>query len=195
MEQVEKRSMVLIILNQASRRQDLLGDMIFGTAPLAYKGMNTKVHCKRDKEPQIVLSKVFTINPRDTDATRRTSFSSVNSDWSTASSPVGAPYANEHTRRSASSLSVQLDDNVSELSSDDERCRQSPYQASPPTYHPLRSKRSCRFSQTSIENGFFRPMPLPTTPLFTEPGSLDSASTTTVINCNVFELCHVGVYC
>ncbi|KAI8974284.1 folliculin-interacting protein middle domain-containing protein [Pilobolus umbonatus] len=48
---------------QNARKLDLTGDMIFGTAPLAYKGMNTKVHYyKRDKDPQIVISKLFTLN-------------------------------------------------------------------------------------------------------------------------------------
>ncbi|KAI8143576.1 folliculin-interacting protein middle domain-containing protein, partial [Fennellomyces sp. T-0311] len=127
-----------------SRRLDLIGDMIFGTAPLAYKGMNTKVHYKRDKDPQIVLSKLFTINPQDADVTRRTSFSSINSDWSTAS--------------------------------DDDRSHYSGYSVYPPilglrssSKASFNSKRSRRFSQTSMEDGVFRPMPM--------PGSHSSADT------------------
>lgn len=54
--------------------------MIFGTAPLAYKGMNTKIHYyKRDKHPQIIISKLFTLNNNHQ---RRASFSSINSDFS-----------------------------------------------------------------------------------------------------------------
>ncbi|KAI9278908.1 folliculin-interacting protein middle domain-containing protein [Phascolomyces articulosus] len=165
---------------QASRRLDLIGDMIFGTAPLAYKGMNTKVHYKRDKEPQIVISKLFTINPQDADVTRRTSFSSINSDWSTTSSIHNNSNNNnnvntiglEHfARRSTSTLSVRsisLDDNASELSTsdDDIKSHYSGYSAVYPPVLGLRnssfnSKRSRRFSQTSMEDGIFRPMPMP----------------------------------
>ncbi|KAI9490447.1 folliculin-interacting protein middle domain-containing protein [Zychaea mexicana] len=170
---------------QASRRLDLIGDMIFGTAPLAYKGMNTKVHYKRDKEPQIVLSKLFTINPQDADVTRRTSFSSLNSDWSTTSSIAGCGGGSANTatatgsvaglkhgaKRSTSTLSVRsisLDDNASELSSDDDRSHYSGYSVYPPVLGlrsssnaSFNSKRSRRFSQTSMEDGVFRPMPMP----------------------------------
>ncbi|OAD66439.1 hypothetical protein PHYBLDRAFT_183874 [Phycomyces blakesleeanus NRRL 1555(-)] len=156
---------------QANRRLDLIGDMIFGTAPLAYKGMNTKVHYKRDKDPQIVLSKLFTLHPRDSEGGRRTSFSSINSDRSTASSRSG--FYGDETKRSVSAMSMQsvsMEDTTSEQSSDDE----SRYSASiyPPILglrtHSRRSfcsKRSRRFSQTTLENGTFRPMPLPSTRL------------------------------
>ncbi|KAG0165439.1 Folliculin-interacting protein 1 [Apophysomyces sp. BC1015] len=144
---------------QNNRRLDLIGDMIFGTAPLAYKGMNTKVHYKRDKDPQVVLSKLFTCS-RDSDMPRRTSFSSVNSDRSTASSMAG------DVKKSISTLSTQsvsIEDNASEQSSDDDQSRYSIY---PPVLglrssrRTFNSKRSQRFSQTNMENGF-RPMPLP----------------------------------
>ena len=133
--------------------------------------MNTKVHYKRDKDPQIVLSKLFTINPQDADVTRRTSFSSINSDWSTASSIAGAG-VESCAKRSTSTLSVQsisLDDNTSELSSDDDRSHYSGYSVYPPILglrssskaSSFNSKRSRRFSQTSMEDGVFRPMPMP----------------------------------
>ncbi|KAI9013355.1 folliculin-interacting protein middle domain-containing protein [Phycomyces nitens] len=156
---------------QANRRLDLIGDMIFGTAPLAYKGMNTKVHYKRDKDPQIVLSKLFTLHPRDSEGGRRTSFSSINSDRSTTSSRSG--FYGDETKRSVSAMSMQsvsMEDTTSEQSSDDE----SRYSASiyPPILglrtHSRRSfwsKRSRRFSQTTLENGTFRPMPLPSSRL------------------------------
>ncbi|KAI9310984.1 folliculin-interacting protein middle domain-containing protein [Dichotomocladium elegans] len=166
---------------QSHRRLDLIGDMIFGTAPLAYKGMNTKVHYKRDKDQQIVLSKLFTVNPQDPDVTRRTSFSSVNSDWSTTSSIAGGaniqsePYyaTATATRRSTSTFSgqsVSLDDDRSEASSDEDgRSHYSGYSVYPPILGlrppsirgSLYTKRSRRFSQTSMEDGVFRPMPLP----------------------------------
>lgn len=156
-----------------NRRLDLIGDMIFGTAPLAYKGMNTKVHYKRDKDQQIVLSKLFTLNTQDSDAMRRASFSSINSDWSTTSSVHYAATApptttDPYTKRSISTLSMSLDDNASEISSDDDKSHYSGYSFYPSTFglrsssrESFHSKRSRRFSQTSMEDGIFRPMPLP----------------------------------
>ncbi|KAK4518929.1 uncharacterized protein ATC70_009156 [Mucor velutinosus] len=133
------------------RKLDLTGEMIFGTAPLAYKGMNTKVHYyKRDKSPQIVISKLFTLNNyqshsshHTSDSIRRASFSSINSDRSTASFLAN------------SSLG---EDNTSEQSSDDDHY-------SHPYYQPvfISTKRSRKFAQTNMENGLFNPTPLPTT--------------------------------
>lgn len=125
--------------------------MIFGTAPLAYKGMNTKVHYyKRDKNPQIVISKLFTLNNyqspsshHTSDSIRRASFSSINSDRSTASFLAN------------SSLG---EDNTSEQSSDDDHYSHSYYQ---PVF--ISTKRSRKFAQTNMENGLFNPTPLPTT--------------------------------
>ncbi|GAA5809040.1 hypothetical protein MFLAVUS_002443 [Mucor flavus] len=135
---------------QSNRKLDLTGEMIFGTAPLAYKGMNTKVHYyKRDKNPQIIISKLFTLNnTAQVDiATRRTSFSSVNSDRSTTSFTA------------ASSI---CEDNVSEQSSDDDHL--SAASIYPPVLGLYQStKRTRRFSQTNMENGIFSPTPLPTT--------------------------------
>lgn len=153
----------------------MIGDMIFGTTPLAYKGMNTKVHYKRDKEPQVVLSKLFTLNPVGTDPTRRTSFSSVNSDWSTASSTT--PTAEEYYAKSIQSVS--LDDNGSERGSsdDDKASRHVPSVCdlrSRQQQHSFSSKRSRRFSQTSMENGVFKPTPLPNT--HEGPNSVESSS-------------------
>lgn len=128
--------------------------MIFGTAPLAYKGMNTKVHYyKRDKNPQIIISKLFTLNntqsqqQRELDITRRTSFSSVNSDRSTTSFTAN---------------SSVCEDNISEQSSDDDHF--STASIYPPVLGLYQStKRTRRFGQTNMENGVFSPTPLPTT--------------------------------
>lgn len=125
--------------------------MIFGTAPLAYKGMNTKVHYyKRDKNPQIIISKLFTLNnyqspssQHTSDSIRRTSFSSVNSDRSTASFLANSSIC---------------EDNVSEQSSDDDHYSSSYYQ---PIF--ISTKRTRKFAQTNMENGLFNPTPLPTT--------------------------------
>lgn len=175
-----------------NRRLDLIGDMIFGTAPLAYKGMNTKVHYKRDKDQQIVLSKLFTLNTQDSDAMRRASFSSINSDWSTTSSVHYAATApptttDPYTKRSISTLSMSLDDNASEISSDDDKSHYSGYSFYPSTFglrsssrESFHSKRSRRFSQTSMEDGIFRPMPLPNAiaDLSTTPTATSTPTTT-----------------
>ncbi|GAN11073.1 hypothetical protein MAM1_0464d10628 [Mucor ambiguus] len=137
------------------RKLDLTGEMIFGTAPLAYKGMNTKVHYyKRDKNPQIVISKLFTLNNyqspsshHTSDSMRRASFSSINSDRSTASFLANSALG---------------EDNTSEQSSDDDHYSHSYYQ---PVF--ISTKRSRKFAQTNIENGLFNPTPLPTTRIST----------------------------
>jgi hypothetical protein len=130
--------------------------MIFGTAPLAYKGMNTKIHYyKREKNPQIIISKLFTLSnyqqqhqQASSDMTRRTSFSSINSDRSAASYIASSSIC---------------EDNTSEQSSDDDH-----YSTSSIMYPPIlglyqSTKRTRRFSQTNMENGSFSPTPLPTT--------------------------------
>ncbi|KAI8331613.1 folliculin-interacting protein middle domain-containing protein [Choanephora cucurbitarum] len=136
------------------RKLDLTGEMIFGTAPLAYKGMNTKIHYyKRDKSPQIIVSKLFTLNSvyqhhhaqQHLDSPRRRSFSSINSD-----------------RSSFMANSSLCEDNVSEQSSDDDH-----FSISSSIYPPVvglcqSTKRTRRFSQTNMENGSFSPTPLPT---------------------------------
>lgn len=153
--------------------------MIFGATPLAYKGTSTKIHYKRDKHPQIILTNLFTINPRELEnqPIRRGSFSSVNSDMSFSSSASG-PYMDGTTifgprlsQRQSISRSHSIVDDSPELSSDDESSRYSSvspfaeqlYGRSPKSRRSLNSKRSRRFSQTSIEDGTFNPTPLPST--------------------------------
>ncbi|KAG2182199.1 hypothetical protein INT43_007126, partial [Umbelopsis isabellina] len=158
------------------RKLDIIGDMIFGAAPLAYKGMSTKIHYKRDNQPQIILTNLFTINPRELEnqPVRRGSFSSVNSDMSFSSS-ASSPYFDTQlfgpplTHRPSMSRSQSIIDDSPELSSDDESSRYSSvspfadqiFGRSPKPRRSLNSKRSRRFSQTSIEDGTFNPTPLP----------------------------------
>ena len=116
--------------------------------------MNTKIHYyKRDKSPQIIVSKLFTLNSvyqhhhaqQHLDSPRRRSFSSINSD-----------------RSSFMANSSLCEDNVSEQSSDDDH-----FSISSSIYPPVvglcqSTKRTRRFSQTNMENGSFSPTPLPT---------------------------------
>lgn len=152
--------------------------MIFGAAPLAYKGMSTKIHYKRDKHPQIVLTNLFTINPRELEnqPIRRGSFSSVNSDMSFSSS-ASSPFIDSQlfgprlSNRPSISRPQSIVDDSPELSSDDESSRYSSvspfaeqlFGRSPKSRRSLNNKRSRRFSQTSIEDGTFNPTPLPNT--------------------------------
>lgn len=97
--------------------------MIFGTAPFAYKGMNTKIHYyKRDKQLQIIISKLFTLN--NNNSQRRTSFSSINSEFS----------------------SIYFEDNISESDEDGHLYY--------PPILGLQIKRNRRFSQTNMETLF-----------------------------------------
>lgn len=129
--------------------------MIFGTAPLAYKGMNTKIHYyKREKNPQIIISKLFTLNNGQpttnqlSENIRRPSFSSVNSD------------------RSFIANSSLCEDNTSEQSSDDDHY--STFYIYPPISALHQStKRIRKFNISNMENGSFNPTPLPTTRLST----------------------------
>ncbi|KAG0742932.1 hypothetical protein G6F62_004513 [Rhizopus arrhizus] len=109
--------------SSSNRKLDLIGEMIFGTAPLAYKGMNTKIHYyKRDKQLQIIISKLFTLN--NNNSQRRTSFSSINSEFS----------------------SIYFEDNISESDEDGHLYY--------PPILGLQIKRNRRFSQTNMETLF-----------------------------------------
>src|SRR6266540_853350 len=60
--------------------------MMFGAVPLSYKGMTTKIHFIKSPKPQILMTKLFSINPKDLDSSgRRNSVSSSNSDLSASS--------------------------------------------------------------------------------------------------------------
>ncbi|RUS27488.1 folliculin-interacting protein middle domain-containing protein [Jimgerdemannia flammicorona] len=156
-----------------NNKLDLLGDMIFGTAPLSHKGMSTKIHLVRREKPQIVITKLFTVNPRDLETLsqgRRGSFSSISSDMSVASSIAGSDYRVPYNNRSRPSSVYMVGEEYSESSDDDSfRMPQpSPTFSSGPPILGLRSsrnsfntKRMRRSSQTSLENGVFNPTPLP----------------------------------
>ncbi|GAB5592189.1 hypothetical protein Unana1_07089 [Umbelopsis nana] len=103
------------------RKLDIIGDMIFGAAPLAYKGMSTKIHYKRDKHPQIVLTNLFTINPRELE--------------------------NQPIRRGSFSSSI-VDDSP-ELSSDDESSRQTSIEDGTFNPTPLPNTRAYDFLEHS----------------------------------------------
>nr|CAG8556930.1 13507_t:CDS:10 [Entrophospora candida]CAG8565883.1 8554_t:CDS:10 [Entrophospora candida] len=93
---------------------DLIGEMMFGAVPLSYKGMNTKIHFIKNPKPQILLTKLFSINPADLESSspgRRSSISSVNSDTSIASSTQGTCTPINITTQEPRSISQTLKTN------------------------------------------------------------------------------------
>ncbi|CAJ0645815.1 13625_t:CDS:10 [Entrophospora sp. SA101] len=93
---------------------DLIGEMMFGAVPLSYKGMNTKIHFIKNPKPQILLTKLFSINPANLESSspgRRSSISSVNSDTSIASSTQGTCAPINITTQEPRSISQTLKTN------------------------------------------------------------------------------------
>src|SRR5436305_903348 len=157
--------------------------MMFGAVPLSYKGMTTKIHFIKSPKPQILLTKLFSINPADFESNspgRRSSFSSISSDTSVSSSTQGSVAINNITKQKCSSNLIHFDD-YSE-SSDDDSFRIIPTHPSSFFHHgpPIlglrtgisisstsslstsprnnfTNRRMRRYSQTSMENGIFNP--------------------------------------
>jgi hypothetical protein len=171
------------MINQTAHNIDLIGEMMFGAVPLSYKGMTTKIHFIKSPKPQILLTKLFSINRADFESNslgRRSSFSSTSSDTSVSSSTQGS-IANIIKQKYATHS-----DDYSE-SSDDDSFRIIPANPSSFFHHgpPIlglrtsgisvsstsslstsprnnfTNRRMRRYSQTSMENGVFNPTPLP----------------------------------
>src|ERR1044072_7006071 len=111
--------------NQTAHNIDLIGEMMFGAVPLSYKGMTTKIHFIKCPKPQILLTKLFSINPADFESNspgRRSSFSSISSDTSVSSSTQGILAINSEshniTKQKFVSNPTHFDD-YSESSDDD----------------------------------------------------------------------------
>lgn len=120
--------MLIIFYNQIAHNIDLIGEMMFGAVPLSYKGMTTKIHFIKSPKPQILLTKLFSINPTDFESNspgRRSSFSSISSDTSLSSSTQGSIAINNEShnfiKQKCGSNPIYSDD-YSE-SSDDESFR------------------------------------------------------------------------
>ncbi|ORX85704.1 hypothetical protein BCR32DRAFT_265453 [Anaeromyces robustus] len=54
-----------IYKKRSNHNFELLGEIMFGTAPIAYKGVITKVHLLKIPQPQIVWTKLFSISAFD----------------------------------------------------------------------------------------------------------------------------------
>ncbi|KAG9304350.1 hypothetical protein G9A89_019912 [Geosiphon pyriformis] len=180
------RSNGLIAQRKAAHNIDLIGEMMFGAVPLSYKGMTTKIHYMKNPNSQILLTKLFSVNTTDLEnylQGRRSSFSSMGSDTSIASSSQGG-ISNENRN-----LYPSRPNSIYSESSDEESIRISACSAPASLFHPgppilglrpsgititsptsslstsprntFTNRRIRRFSQTSMENGVFNPTPLP----------------------------------
>ncbi|CAG8502100.1 25966_t:CDS:10 [Dentiscutata erythropus] len=139
---------------------DIIGDMMFGTVPLSYKGMTTKIHLMRSPKPQILLTKLFSINPSDLESNssgRRGSFSSTSSDTSMSSSTQGSVITTNgprNTSKTTSDSSLIFFDDFSELS-DDESFRATSSASLPSLFHagpPILGLRTSGASVTSTSS-------------------------------------------
>ncbi|KAF9208852.1 Folliculin-interacting protein 1 [Haplosporangium sp. Z 27] len=147
---------------------------MFGTTPLAYKGSTSKIHLLSEPA-QIMLTKTFSIHPTDVMAytavsTRRGSFSSNNSgntaEISGMSTISGHGDYRSHPRASRpmpafipeSAYTRVEDTKTNAVSSSLPNASNMRTQTSRPGFDLRRNRRA---SQTSMENGTFNPMPLP----------------------------------
>ncbi|CAG8715267.1 557_t:CDS:10 [Cetraspora pellucida] len=112
-------------LRKTAHNIDLIGDMMFGTVPLSYKGMTTKIHFMESPKPQILLTKLFSINPSDLESNpsvRRGSFSSTSSDTSLSTSTQGSAITTNGPRNASKPISESSSmffDDFSEFCDDD----------------------------------------------------------------------------
>ncbi|CAB4377792.1 hypothetical protein RhiirA5_498721 [Rhizophagus irregularis] len=125
---MNRSSHALFSQRKIAHNIDLIGEMMFGAVPLSYKGMTTKIHFIKSPKPQILLTKLFSINPTDFESNspgRRSSFSSISSDTSLSSSTQGSIAINNEShnfiKQKCGSNPIYSDD-YSE-SSDDESFR------------------------------------------------------------------------
>ncbi|GES99646.1 folliculin-interacting protein 2 isoform X2 [Rhizophagus clarus] len=125
---MNRNSHALFSQRKIAHNIDLIGEMMFGAVPLSYKGMTTKIHFIKSPKPQILLTKLFSINSTDFESNspgRRSSFSSISSDTSLSSSTQGSIAINNESRnfikQKCGSNPIYSDD-YSE-SSDDESVR------------------------------------------------------------------------
>ncbi|KAG0299290.1 Folliculin-interacting protein 2 [Dissophora globulifera] len=163
--------------------------LMFGTTPLAYKGSSTKIHLLNEPA-QIMLTKTFSIHPTDVMAytaasTRRGSFSSSNStstvEVSGMSTISGHGDYRSHPRASRP-MTAFIPESAYTSSSRDDSKNNGAVSSSLPNSSNVKvrtprpgfdARRMRRASQTSMENGTFNPMPLPSS--FSHLDSLGNA--------------------
>jgi uncharacterized Fe-S cluster protein YjdI len=159
---------------------------MFGTTPLAYKGSSTKIHLLSEQpQPQIMLTKTFSIHPTDlttfnSTSTRRGSFSSSISSSNAEISGLSTVSGNygdfrPHYPRTTRPMTAFIPDSAyrqddSSSSSRSGATTAPAVSSSMPNTSSLRPRaprpgfdvrRLRRASQTSMDNGTFNPTPLP----------------------------------
>ncbi|KAF9905675.1 Folliculin-interacting protein 1, partial [Lobosporangium transversale] len=163
----------------------IIPKLMFGTTPLAYKGSSTKIHLLNEPM-QIMLTKTFSIHPTDVMAytvasTRRGSFSSNNSN-NTVEITGLSTISGHGDYRSHPRASRPMTAFIPESAYTREESKNGAVSSSLPNASPLRTRTSRpgfdvrrlrRASQTSMENGTFNPMPLPSS--FSHLDSLGNA--------------------
>ncbi|KAG0363464.1 Folliculin-interacting protein 1 [Gamsiella multidivaricata] len=159
--------------------------LMFGTTPLAYKGSTTKIHLLNESA-QIMLTKTFSIHPTDVMAytaasTRRGSFSSSNS-TSTMEISGMSTISGHGDYRSHPRASRPMTAFIPESAYTSNDLKNGAVSSSLPNASNIRVRaprpgfavrRLRRASQTSMENGTFNPMPLPSS--FSHLDSLGNA--------------------
>lgn len=161
----------------------IISKLMFGTTPLAYKGSTTKIHLLNEPA-QIMLTKTFNIHPTDvmsctaTAPTRRGSFSSSNSTSTVEISAMSTISGYGPSPRTSRPMTTFIPDSA--YTRDD--LKNGPVSSSLPNASNIRARaprpgydvrRLRRASQTSMENGTFNPMPLPSS--FSHLDSLGNA--------------------
>ncbi|KAG0000259.1 Folliculin-interacting protein 1 [Entomortierella chlamydospora] len=151
----------------------IIPKLMFGTTPLAYKGSTSKIHLLNEPA-QIMLTKTFSIHPTDITAytavsTRRGSFSSNNSN-STVEISGMSTISGHGDYRSHPRASRPMTAFIPESAYTREESKVAAVSSSLPNASHIRTqtprpgfdvRRMRRASQTSMENGTFNPMPLP----------------------------------
>ncbi|KAF9397539.1 Folliculin-interacting protein 1, partial [Mortierella sp. AD011] len=151
----------------------IIPKLMFGTTPLAYKGSTSKIHLLNEPA-QIMLTKTFSIHPTDITAytavsTRRGSFSSNNSN-STVEISGMSTISGHGDYRSHPRASRPMTAFIPESAYTREEPKVAAVSSSLPNASHIRTqtprpgfdvRRMRRASQTSMENGTFNPMPLP----------------------------------
>ncbi|CAG8557495.1 2959_t:CDS:10 [Acaulospora morrowiae] len=143
---------------KAAHNIDLICEMMFGTVPLSYKGMTTKIHYIKSPKPQILLTKLFSINPSNLETNVPKSNQMTNltfSGYRSGSSDEDPFHAiSSPSMYNSGQSTFGLRNNSLTLNSSSSLS----LSTSTTTFHHRRIR---RFSQTSIENGIFNPTPLP----------------------------------
>ncbi|CAG8472074.1 481_t:CDS:10 [Ambispora leptoticha] len=171
---LNRNNNMLVMQRKASHNIDLIGEMMFGAVPLSYKGMTTKIHYMKSPKPQILLTKLFSINTNDLEhySPARQPYSESSDDESLRLPIYSSPPSIFHPGPPILGLrtsGISISSTTSSLST-------SPR-------NTFTNRRIRRFSQTSMENGVFNPTPLPGSLSRTDSANLEAYITLYYVRC------------